>query len=222
MHRRRRDRQGPVSHLSDIHHLSKPLKYQSISVVGIRQLEKLPAVFDQQPAAERRVESLFVGNLDGDRDRAGPKDWHGELKECSSSVEQALNQLLNLVSSNLLVLHIHRVEVYRPSLFPEADLPVLAELVVQGSFKLSQPHDQRSLSLIGIKVALEIMPATPEAGPEAVYLPGTPSDKGKSWLHGGPLGRAMEGYLVSAFDDGWTENYMPIEVAKEEWFMTGK
>ncbi|KAJ7258491.1 hypothetical protein C8J57DRAFT_1073615, partial [Mycena rebaudengoi] len=46
----------------DIHHLSKPLKYQSISVVGIRQLEKLLAVFDQLPAAERRVESLFVGN----------------------------------------------------------------------------------------------------------------------------------------------------------------
>ncbi|KAF8170893.1 hypothetical protein K438DRAFT_1613589, partial [Mycena galopus ATCC 62051] len=46
----------------DIHHLSKPLKYQSISVVGIRQLEKLLAVFDQLPAAERRVKSLFVGN----------------------------------------------------------------------------------------------------------------------------------------------------------------
>ncbi|KAJ7257381.1 hypothetical protein C8J57DRAFT_988191, partial [Mycena rebaudengoi] len=46
----------------DIHHLSKPLKYQSISVVGIRQLEKLRAVFYQLPAAERRVKSLFVGN----------------------------------------------------------------------------------------------------------------------------------------------------------------
>jgi hypothetical protein len=102
---------------------------------------------------------------------------------------------------------------------------------------------QRSLSLMGIKVALEIMPATPEAGPEAVYLPGSlrnleielptfnPSlgspfsaiRQGQELATWRALGKS-DGRVsfVSAFDDGWTENYMPIEVAKEEWFMTGK
>ncbi|KAJ7782324.1 hypothetical protein DFH07DRAFT_909123 [Mycena maculata] len=120
-----------------VHITSRPVKYQSLCVVGPKQLLKLSAVLSALPPSARKVKYLFVA--DGSKDYADPDDSaeaHRQLFEYDPSkdvAEQALfHWILDLVSSSLVALHIHCTKIHRRSLLPEIELPVLSDLTLHG------------------------------------------------------------------------------------------
>jgi hypothetical protein len=130
----------------DVHLISKPLKYQSVCVVGPKQLLKLLAVLSELSPGARGVKSLFVAALDESKDvEDGSTERHRRFQAHSGRdvAEQALCRILHLVSPSLLTLHIHRTTISRPSLLVEMDLPVLANLTLHGPFKSTHPASVR-------------------------------------------------------------------------------
>ncbi|KAJ7982924.1 hypothetical protein DFH06DRAFT_1171936 [Mycena polygramma] len=120
-----------------VHVTSKPLKYQSLCVVGLDQLLKLLAVLSELSPGERKTKYLFVAGLD----TAGDLDCSAEMRRIFHADpgthlgEQALYRLLDLVSPRLLTLHLHHTSALRQSLLPDVDLPVLRELTLHGPFR---------------------------------------------------------------------------------------
>ncbi|KAJ7353412.1 hypothetical protein DFH08DRAFT_774426 [Mycena albidolilacea] len=134
------------------HLVSKPLKYQSIVVTGFHELLKLLAVLCELPPGERRVKYLFVGGLDDSKDFEDP-DRRAELQRrldgdpnAVDIAEKTLGQILRLVAPSLVALHIHCTTISRPSLFPEIEFPLLAELTLHGPFQSLLPTSLRPLS----------------------------------------------------------------------------
>ncbi|KAJ7477210.1 hypothetical protein B0H11DRAFT_1295737 [Mycena galericulata] len=123
--------------------ISKPLKYQSIGVVGLHQLLKLVKMLTDLTPGGRKVKYLFVAGMDESRSYENPAgSGRFRIAPRTDIAEQALSRLLHLVSSSLLALHIHHT-VPRQSLLPETDLTELTQLTICGPFKPSQPTDHR-------------------------------------------------------------------------------
>lgn len=118
-----------------IHLLSRPFKYQSIGITGPHQLLKSLEVLSSLPPGVRKVKYLFIGGLDDPR---GAMNVHAYTEHSSNIIETALLQILQLLASNLLALNVHCTSLYRPSLLPEIDFPVLRELTLHGPFKPPQ------------------------------------------------------------------------------------
>ncbi|KAJ7733544.1 hypothetical protein DFH07DRAFT_845457 [Mycena maculata] len=125
-----------------VHLISKPLKYQSICVVGHNQLLKLSIVLESDlSSGGRKVKYLFVASLDEPKDFDAP-NGRTEIRRRfhpNPNRDEALYRILRLVSSSLLTLHIHRTAISRQSALLEMDLPVLTELTLHGPFKPPQP-----------------------------------------------------------------------------------
>ncbi|KAJ7629995.1 hypothetical protein DFH06DRAFT_1224558 [Mycena polygramma] len=120
-----------------VHLTSKPVKYQSLCVVGLPQLLQLLAILSNLSPGERKIKYLFIACLDDSERTEGPPD----ARHPRDVSERALCQLLNLVSSSLVALHIHRTESLRPSILLPVDisLPALTELTLHGPFQSLQP-----------------------------------------------------------------------------------
>ncbi|KAJ7141291.1 hypothetical protein C8R44DRAFT_763135 [Mycena epipterygia] len=119
-----------------IHNISKPLKYQSLCVIGPNQLRMLLAVLSALLPGARKVRYLFVAGLDESKDDGTEIRWQEiHADPTGSATEQALVRILHLVSPSLLALHIHRTKICRQSLFPEMEFPVLSELTLHGPFR---------------------------------------------------------------------------------------
>ncbi|KAJ7938370.1 hypothetical protein B0H13DRAFT_1140189 [Mycena leptocephala] len=134
-----------------VHHISKPLKYQSLCIVGgLDRLFRLLAVLSHLSPGERKVKYLFIGGLDdskGFESPDGSTDVRRALHPGKDTTEQALAWILHLVSSSLIALHLHHTKILRQFLLPEIELPVLRELTLHGPFKSSQPANPRPHTL---------------------------------------------------------------------------
>ncbi|KAJ7761061.1 hypothetical protein B0H16DRAFT_1456325 [Mycena metata] len=133
-----------------VHTISKASKYQSICVLGPNQLLKLFGLLSGLSPCARKVKYLFVAGLDecAEFEEAG----HGAqtirqfyLDTKMDAVGQALEQLLQLVSPNLVALQIHRTKVYRQSVLLEIEFPMLSELTLHGPFKSTIPRPPECL-----------------------------------------------------------------------------
>ncbi|KAJ7933763.1 hypothetical protein B0H13DRAFT_681857 [Mycena leptocephala] len=129
-----------------VHIISKPLKYQSVCVLGPEQLLKLLRVLCALSPGARKVRYLFVGGLDesagvegggrlGDHSAEGHRQLNVDTR--MDVTEQALFQILHLISPSLVALHIHRTKIHRPSVLLDMELPMLSELTLYGPFKSS-------------------------------------------------------------------------------------
>lgn len=119
-----------------VHAISKPLKYQSLCVIGPNQLRRLLAVLSALLPSARKVNYLFVAGLDESKDDSTEIRWQQiHVDPTGNATEEALVRILHLVSPSLLALHIHRTKICRPSLFLEMEFPVLSELVLHGPFR---------------------------------------------------------------------------------------
>ncbi|KAF8172805.1 hypothetical protein K438DRAFT_1611343 [Mycena galopus ATCC 62051] len=63
-----------------VHLTSKPLKYQSLCVVGLDQLRKLLAILSDLPTGERKVKYLFIAGLDCEICSEGSLQARGNLR----------------------------------------------------------------------------------------------------------------------------------------------
>ncbi|KAJ6629519.1 hypothetical protein B0H10DRAFT_1987531 [Mycena sp. CBHHK59/15] len=123
-----------------VHSISKPLKYQSICVVGPTRLLKLLGVLSALSSDTRRVRYLFIaGPFDFEGGSDGVETLHAdsmmaEFRPSQESTDNTLSQILNLVSSTLFALHLHHTATARPSLLIEIELPALSELALHGPF----------------------------------------------------------------------------------------
>ncbi|KAF7357809.1 hypothetical protein MVEN_00826900 [Mycena venus] len=120
-----------------VHIVSKPMKYQSLCVLGPDQLLKLLGVLSALSPGARKVKNLFVASLDEctDLQRGNDSVESHRVDIKLDPTEQALFQILRLVSSSLVTLHIHRTKIYRPSVLLDMELPMLSELTLHGPFK---------------------------------------------------------------------------------------
>ncbi|KAJ7854984.1 hypothetical protein B0H14DRAFT_2353482, partial [Mycena olivaceomarginata] len=120
-----------------VHIVSKPLKYQSLCVVGLDQLMKLLAVLSKLPTAAggRKVKYLFIAGLDDAKKVGAP--LHADPSRAGLA-EKTLRRVLLLVAPSLVALYIHRTTITRHSLLPEIEFPLLTELTLHGPFKSSQ------------------------------------------------------------------------------------
>ncbi|KAJ6463366.1 hypothetical protein C8R45DRAFT_911496 [Mycena sanguinolenta] len=124
-----------------VHVGSKPLKYQSVCVVGLAHLLKLLATLSELPPDERKVKYLFIAGLnDGLLDMARRRLHADTGGEGIPDDEKTLDCILRLVAPGLLTLHIHHTSTRRQSLFLTMELPLLTELTLHGPFKSSHPH----------------------------------------------------------------------------------
>ncbi|KAJ7091933.1 hypothetical protein B0H15DRAFT_777743 [Mycena belliarum] len=145
-----------------VHLASKPLKYQSICVVGPIQLRKLLTALSALSPRARQIKYLFVANLDASiaLDVGGPESTteiqrtpHADPDKAATteevvSTEEALLRMLHLSSSSLVALHIHCTEIYRQSLLPEMTLPHLSELTLHSEFRSVQPTTRQPHALL--------------------------------------------------------------------------
>ncbi|KAJ7121291.1 hypothetical protein C8R43DRAFT_76735 [Mycena crocata] len=123
-----------------VHTISKPHKYQSVCAVGRNQLLKLLEVLSVLSPSARKVRYFFVAGLDESLDRESPDiNLAGNRRQLPvDTVEKVLPQILDLLSPNLLALHIHRTKIVRQSLFLKMEMPVLLELALYGPFNSTQ------------------------------------------------------------------------------------
>ncbi|KAF7326641.1 hypothetical protein MVEN_02601200 [Mycena venus] len=136
-----------------VHLISKPLKYQSLCVIGLHQLLKLLATLSDLPPGERKVKYLFIAGLDDCRDFESPDGGTGIRTPLYADpsraglTEKTLGRILRLVATRLFSLSIHRTTIARQSLLPKIDLPLLAELTLHGPFESLQPTNLRPRAL---------------------------------------------------------------------------
>jgi hypothetical protein len=119
--------------------MSMPLKYQSLCVVGPDRLLKLLGVLSAIPPETRRIRHLFVASSEKGVDVGGDHSA-GRCRQLHIDPELditdlALFQILHFVSSSLETLHVHRTEVYRPSILIDMELPRLRSLTLHGTFQ---------------------------------------------------------------------------------------
>ncbi|KAJ7162047.1 hypothetical protein C8R46DRAFT_1193852 [Mycena filopes] len=110
-----------------IHILSQPSKYQSLCVLGPKQIVKLFEVLSALSAEARKVKFMFVAGLD---DRVGSGEGGRGLHV--DAAEQALDQMVQLLAPSLVALHTKK---YKPPLLFDIEFPVLSELALYGPFK---------------------------------------------------------------------------------------
>ncbi|KAJ7162039.1 hypothetical protein C8R46DRAFT_1222175 [Mycena filopes] len=111
-----------------IHILSRPSKYQSLCVLGPKQIVKLFEVLSALSAEARKVKFMFVAGLN-DRAKSGEG---GHDLHVDAAAEQALDQMVQFLAPSLVALHTKK---YKPSLLFDKEFPVLSELALFGPFK---------------------------------------------------------------------------------------
>ncbi|KAK7055357.1 hypothetical protein R3P38DRAFT_1353303 [Favolaschia claudopus] len=119
------------------HYLSKPVKYQSLCVVGRYRLFKLLVVLSRLPPNERRIKYLFIAGFDD------TKAFDGRDMDLPVNADDILGRVLCLVAPSLVSLDIHRRTVLQqPSAF-EIDFPLLTDLTLHGPYQSLHPTRRR-------------------------------------------------------------------------------
>lgn len=141
----------------DLHEITRPMKLQSIAVVGAKQIIRFSAALTKVPATERCVRHLFVASPNPQLSTPSHRNITFELATAmraltlndaedhphsrvaidEETISKAFYMILRILSATLVTLHAHFTFITRPSILVPVPLPSLTDLTLYGPFRSS-------------------------------------------------------------------------------------
>lgn len=121
-----------------IHETSRPYKFQSVTIVGHKQLFAFADLIENTPSELRRVQCIFI-SAHSRHTTSNPRALSPEYTQRREAYS-AVKRILRAIAEWVKVIHVFFV-FYRPFVLLPVELPVLEELVLHGPLETSADHD---------------------------------------------------------------------------------